>query len=279
MPSFLTPRALSLRQWLVSSYGEDCDTQAKKDVVKKQYLDLLDILQDILSKQPYLMGNHPSLVDFGFAGPFFRHFSSDFTPRKVMQQRAPAVYEWVARLWNCKQSQLTGENGFPAAGTLPSSWNRLLPLLREYLDYSHRNAMAFKDGKTMFVWRNGGQDFRVPVVQYRVFCRMKLQQLFNSLDQTSQTRVQQLLQELDCWELLWKDGLVEAEPECGTEPPFAVFPPPDRSLFSRHRIHNYKWDYDSIIFRYLGSVAFRALGIVTAMGTASWLLTKQVKLK
>lgn len=110
-PMCFRPFLLTLRQWLLSSWGEDCVTQAKKEVVKQQYYELLDILEEILSQQPYLFGNRPTLVDFGFAGPFFRHFSSDFTPRKVMQQRAPAVYEWVARLWNCKSSKMVDPSG------------------------------------------------------------------------------------------------------------------------------------------------------------------------
>ncbi|CAE7600220.1 unnamed protein product, partial [Symbiodinium microadriaticum] len=259
-------------QWLVSSYGEDCDNQEKKDVIKKQYLDLLDIMQDILSQQPFLFGNHPTLVDFGFAGPFFRHFSSDFTPRKVMQIRAPAVYEWIARLWNCKHSKLTCENGFPTAGCMPATWAKLLPLLRDYLEYLHLNAVAYRDKKKVFAWNCSGQVFRVPVVKYRVHCRMKLQQHFDKLDDVSKEAVKTILHGIDCWDLLWKDGVMETEPECGTEPPFVVYPPPRRTVFSGHNVHNYKWDYDSIIFRYFGSIGFRALGVVAAMGAASWML-------
>lgn len=276
MPHFATPRALSLRQWLVSSYGEDCDTQAKKDVVKMQYLELLDIMEGILSKQPYLFGNYPTLVDFGFAGPFFRHFSSDFTPRKVMQQRAPAVYEWVARLWNCKGSKLQGESGFPPFGTLPQNWAPLLSLLPEYLEYFHLNAVAYRDGRREFSWTNKGQVFKVPVVKYRVFCRMKLQQAYMDLpDEKTKGEVRRLLEQWGCWALLWEDGVIEVEAELGTEPPFVLYPAPPRHAFNLSAIHNYKWDYDRIIFRFFGSVGFRLVGVVGAIGVTSWMLFKR----
>ena len=67
-------------------------------------------------------GDVPTLADFGLYGPMFRHFSQDPTPAEVMRLRAPAVFEWVARLWNARGSRLGGGlvNGIP---------DDLLPLL------------------------------------------------------------------------------------------------------------------------------------------------------
>ena len=148
-PLVIRPAALSFRQWLLSCFGEDVDTTAKKEILKNQYLELLDIPEEILQSQPCLFGNHPTLVDFGWSGPFFRHFSSDITPRKVMQQRAPAVYEWMARLWNCEGSRLDYDTGFPEPGSLPLNWDRLLALLPDYLEYYHLNALVVRDGKAV----------------------------------------------------------------------------------------------------------------------------------
>jgi len=72
----------------------------------------------LILHSPYMLGNHPTFVDFGFAGPFFRHFSSDFTARKIMQQQAPAVFEWVGRLWNAKASKFQMPSDFPSPGTV-----------------------------------------------------------------------------------------------------------------------------------------------------------------
>ena len=84
-----------------------------------------------------------------------------------MQLRAPAVYEWVARLWNCKKSkiqQMHKKISLPPPGTLPSSWMRLLlPLLAEYLEYYHLNAVAYRNGRSSFVWQNRGLAFDVQV--------------------------------------------------------------------------------------------------------------------
>jgi len=33
----------------------------------------------------------------------FRHFGIDPTPSRIMRNTAPAVYEWVARMWNARR--------------------------------------------------------------------------------------------------------------------------------------------------------------------------------
>jgi hypothetical protein len=256
---------MSLRQWLLSCRGEDVTTIAKKDLLKRQYYELLDILQSILDTQPFLFGNHPTLIDFGFAGPFFRHFSSDFTPRKVMQQRAPAVYQWIATLWNCRGSRLAEPTGFPPGGSLPGNWHRLLQLLPEYLEYYHLNAKAFSEGKSQFAWNYRGEIFNVPVVHYRAWCRQRLQQAFEELDGASKEKIENILRQYHCWEMFWKDGVISVDPECDSEPPFAVYPPP----ILRSNVHIYKWDFRPIFFKYFAVTSVR-LGIFAALGSSVW---------
>ena len=56
-------------------------------------------LEAVLAERPFLLGERPTIADFGFVGPMFRHFSMDPTPAELMRQRAPRVYTWVARMW------------------------------------------------------------------------------------------------------------------------------------------------------------------------------------
>ncbi len=68
--------------------------------VENIYLRILQQLQAIFEQRPFMLGERPSLADIGLSGPFFRHFALDPIPQEIMRQQAPAVYEWVARLWN-----------------------------------------------------------------------------------------------------------------------------------------------------------------------------------
>jgi glutathione S-transferase len=258
---------LSLRQWLLSSYGEGCDTLAKKQVIIDQYYELLEILEEILSQQFYLFGNHPTLIDFAFAGPCFRHFSSDFTPRKIMQQVAPNVYEWLARLWNCKYSKISQQipnPQFPLPNTLPPTWHRLLSLLPDYFEYYQLNALAYYQGKKFFLWKYKGETCQVPVVPYRAWCRQELLKLFHEqCSESVQEQILSILKQYQCAEFFQtvfnrtttiedSSKTIVSEscrepiipPECGCMPPFAATTLPSSIVL-------YKWDAHSIFIPYL----------------------------
>ena len=98
--------------------------------IEETYLKNLESLNLILGDSPYLLGERPSLVDFGFMGPMFRHFSLDPTPARIMRERAPRVYEWVARTWNARATRV--DLGEPFERLLPS---RLEIHLRGYLPH------------------------------------------------------------------------------------------------------------------------------------------------
>ena len=167
-------------------------------------------------------------------------------------------------------------NGFPAAGALPSSWEALFPLLPDYLTYYHLNAAAYNKGEGYFNWVNKGQTFRVPVVHYRVWCRKKLQEHYNNCTEASQVAIRDILVKHNLWDLLWKDGIIQAPPECNTEPPFAI---PRSALPWQERTRlAYKWDANSIFASYFLQVGVKVALTVCAVHLASQVIKHEVKL-
>ncbi len=128
--------------------------------MERIYLATLDALQAVLAQRPFLLGARPSVADFGFFASMFRHFALDPTPAKIMRQRAPAVYEWVARLWNSgalpdeEPESETGNESRAGAGAPRRrgvDWAPLAPLLADaadtYLPYLAQNADAVLAGE------------------------------------------------------------------------------------------------------------------------------------
>ncbi|MDB5977649.1 MAG: glutathione S-transferase family protein [Nevskia sp.] len=194
-------------------------TPATRPHVESIYLDTLDRLQAIFERRPFLLGARPCLADFGFFASMFRHFSLDPTPSLIMQQRAPAVLEWVARLWNARHSATQGE--WYGAGTLPHDW---LPLLRDigsaYLPYLHANAVAWREGRSRFDIEVQGTRYRsLPVVQYRVWCRERLQQHFAALPEEARAPVEELLAATGALQPLLADGSIASGLYTDTVPP------------------------------------------------------------
>ena len=95
---------LKLNSWLINRHMHktflegDGITDANREHVWSIYTDTLQRLENIFAHQPYLLGDKPSLADFGFFGSMFWHFGSDPTPSRIMHETAPGVFEWVARM-------------------------------------------------------------------------------------------------------------------------------------------------------------------------------------
>ncbi len=218
MPKAMTAWMARSRQKRIFVDGDGVTAKSRAHV-EGIYLDTLERLEAILRLQPYLLGGKPSLADFGFFASMFRHFSQDPTPSRIMLERAPAVFEWVARLWNARHSTAQGEWAEP--GTLPPGW---LPILNDigqaYLPYLHANALAFRQGHRHFDFECQGTQYRkLPVVEYRVWCREQLQLHYARIPDNARAAIDTQLQASGCLDPLLKDGGIESGLYSDTSPP------------------------------------------------------------
>jgi len=111
LPTELVARAFAARQeraWLTGDGMHAGVSQAIRDMYREE----LATLDALLADRPFLLGAHPSLVDFGYFGPMFRHFFCDPDPARVMRAEAPRVHAWVERLWAARAADLPGTPRF-----------------------------------------------------------------------------------------------------------------------------------------------------------------------
>lgn len=196
---WLTP--LHMQRHFLSGDGV---TKKNRDHIWSIYTGALVRLEEIFQIQPYLMGEKPCLADFGFFASMFWHFSSDPTPSRIMHEQAPAVNEWVARMWNARGSKLSKGKFNLAPNKAPAHWDGLLSdVCTSYLPYLAANADAYKDGKKRFshtVDRNVYPNMRVSL--YRVWCLEQLQGFLSGLTESQQADVRQLLSSETAWKIL-----------------------------------------------------------------------------
>jgi len=172
------------------------------DHVEGSYFATLDRLSAIFDARPFLLGDRPTLADFGFFAPMFRHFGQDPTASDHMRLRAPAVFEWQARLWNARASRVKG--GLVAG--VPADWGPLLDDVGQaYLPYLCANAEAWKAGRARHDAVIQGVRYRnLPVSQYRVWCLERLRDHFEALADEPGAEARALLERHGCWEPLWR---------------------------------------------------------------------------
>ena len=86
------------------------------------------------------------------------------------------------------------------------------------------------------------------VVPYRAYCRYNLQTQFESMFEKDRTIIEAMMREYNLWDIFWKDGKIQVDPECGCHPPFSLYPPPDGN---KRAILGAKWDKDALARKFL----------------------------
>ncbi|MGH0029240.1 MAG: glutathione S-transferase family protein [Myxococcota bacterium] len=202
LPAFVKRAMVRRRQW--GSYVKaDAVTRETWDHVEGIYFGALEQLEAIFATRPYLLGDVPSLADFGFFASMFRHFAQDPTPSDLMRQRAPGVFEWQARLWNARGSRTQGS----LLSGIPDDWS---PILREigdaYLPFLNANARAWAARTPRFDVEIQGVPYRsVPMSQYRVWCLEELRRHHAGLPDDAGEEARKLLEAHGCWEPLFAE--------------------------------------------------------------------------
>lgn len=216
-PRFFKLRMIRKRQH-TGFVLNDGVTDATRSHVETGYLAALANMSTMLAERPYLLGQTPSIADFGLMGPMLRHFGQDPTPAEIMRNQGPAVFDWLSRVWNARDT--AGRSMF--LSTVPED---AAPMLREiaetHLVQLRDNAIAFGKGQRHFDMAVQGCAYQhLPVSRYRVYCLEKLRDEYAALSEADQDSVRALLP----WPgagILWQDSIgAESGYDAAGEAPF-----------------------------------------------------------
>lgn len=141
------------RVWFVGSSDETAP------MIESWYKELLELLENHLTDRPYLLGQRPSIADFGLFGQLYECYS-DPTPGTLIKEQFPSVTAWIERMLN-PDAQGEFENWTSLCDTL-------FPIIREqvaalFLPWADANAKALDAGEERFsVWLNGSNFTQQP---------------------------------------------------------------------------------------------------------------------
>ena len=209
-PAAVLRRTVRDRQQRVYLRGEGI-TSANRADVERHYTDELADLEAIFRRRPFLFGERPSLADFGYFASMFRHFGIDPTPARIMRNIAPAVYEWVARMWNARGSRLGGTAFASSDGGLPADLEPLLArAARRYLPALHANARAVADGRSHYSVSLEGLEYpQMRAVPFQAWRRTVLQRELAALTSAEAPPVRAMLERTGCLPWLERDGTLD----------------------------------------------------------------------
>jgi len=210
-PAALLRRTVRARQRRAYLRGEGITTANRSDV-ERHYTDELADLELIFRRRAFLFGERPSLADFGYFASMFRHFGTDPTPARIMRNTAPAVYEWIARMWNARASRLGTGKWAPCAGALPEDMEPLLArAARRYLPGLHANARAVADRARHYQAQLEGKTYPgLRAIPFQAWRRGVLQRAFADLPVDAAARARATLARTGCLGWLERDGVLDA---------------------------------------------------------------------
>ena len=195
-------RAMIRRRQFGGWVTGDGVTDETWDHIEGCYHGALARLSTILETRPFLLGERPTVADFGYFASMFRHFALDPTPSHIMRETAPHVWEWVARMWNARASTTNG----PLVEGVPADWGPILDQVGSaYLPYLNANAQAWAVGAERHDVELQGIAYRqLPVSRYRVWVLEQLRENYDAVPDDAKPRVRERLAAHGCWEPLWE---------------------------------------------------------------------------
>jgi glutathione S-transferase len=200
-PRFLALPMVKRRQRGSFVRGDGVSDQTREHV-ELGYLTALDRLQAIFEIRPFVLGDTPTIADFGLMGPMLRHFGQDPTPAEIMRTRAPAVYQWVARMWNTRAES----NGSWLIDEVDDVLaDLLLEISETHLSQLRQNAQAYSSSLTRFDQDIQGCHYvQVPTSRYRVWALEELRRSWTAVGGPAQESLRAHLKSPEA-AVLWDD--------------------------------------------------------------------------
>ncbi|MEQ9641041.1 MAG: glutathione S-transferase C-terminal domain-containing protein [Alphaproteobacteria bacterium] len=167
--------------------------------IEATYRGILTALEPHVRLRRYLFGTRPSVAEFGLFGQL-RTLATDPTPLAVIRAEAQRVESWLRQLDDA--SGIEGE-WLDADADLPAA---VIDLIRiagaEYLPFLAANAAALETGADEVRLTIRGREWVQAPFGYQAKCLMTLRRRFADLDAGARARLDPLLRETGCLEVL-----------------------------------------------------------------------------
>jgi len=200
-----------------AAFGVNPETYA---VIEESYAEFLSLLNAHLKETYYVLGDRPTIADYGLFNPLYAHLARDPAPAHLMKTTAPYVWNWVERMNRPERLQEHTMDNPPtalfAADALPETLTKLMTYVaEEYLaEFSAHvefaeNWLAKNEGKSeddekpparslgfaAFNWR--GLEIKTVVMLYRFYLAQRLWNHYDGSSQKDQASIRGLFAAAD----------------------------------------------------------------------------------
>ena len=86
-----------------------------KPIIENSYHRFLEVMNDLIAKQPFFMGHRPGSGDFALFGQLTQLASFDPTPMALTLEVSPRTYVWTDLLEDQSGTEVTEEDWMPSS--------------------------------------------------------------------------------------------------------------------------------------------------------------------
>ncbi len=185
-------------------------------LIEQAFVEFLGLFDVHLKTYPYLLGDCPTIGDYGLFAPLFAHLARDPAPSMVMKKYGPRVWRWVERMQSPEYFPNEGKSDLVVEiSSLPQSLKDLMTFCaQDYLpemiaqvefanswlasrpDIEGTNGLARPGERTIgrveYIWR--GVPVQTAVMPYRFYLLQRMQDAYAAADANEQAYIRAAFQ-------------------------------------------------------------------------------------
>ena len=171
-------------------------------VIEDSYKRFLGIMDRLLQRQKFLLGQRPGSADFAIYGQLTQLCRFDPTPMKICLSVAPRVFAWTDVMDDLSGQEPETEDWLSRQYAKDVLSELLSELGRVYVPFQIANAEAMNEGKENFDTEIDGRSWQQPVFPYQAKCLQWIRQEYHSLNESEQKDVIEIIGESGCENLI-----------------------------------------------------------------------------
>ena len=171
---------------------------ATAPVIEASYQRFLDVMDDLIERQKFVLGERPCSADFGIYAQLTQLAKFDPTPARICLERAPRVHAWTDLVDDLSGQPANDDGWMDAADASATLSDLLTEIGRTYAPALLANAEAMRNGRQSMEAVIDGQRWEQPTFPYQGKCLQWINAEYRKLDPTSQADVDRILQGTGC---------------------------------------------------------------------------------
>lgn len=171
-------------------------------VIESSYHRFLKIMDELIERQPFVLGQRPSSADFGIYAQLTQLAKFDPTPSGICLKEAPRVYAWTDVVDDLS-GQPAAEDGWLDVAMAKTTLAGLLTEVgRVYAPVLLSNADAIQKNQKSFQAEIDGKLWKQPVFPYQAKCLQWINQEYHQLDYKSRKDIDKIIANTGCESLI-----------------------------------------------------------------------------